>query len=141
MSPNQRTFKLLSLALMGLGMLAAVIGVLVATSSSAAGIFHVSLSASSGSGPLSDEALGVAAAVVGVWCLVVGTMGSLTANSPRDVGRFKVAGISLVAVALVVAALGAASSELLWLDVVVAVAGIADVTFAVRANHEVIDKL
>lgn len=139
MSALQKRFKLLSFALMGLGLLQVVVGVLVLVSSPGAGIFHVALT-DSAEGPLGAGVLGALALVVGVLGLAAGVVGARTANSPRDIHSFRVLDFVFVAIALVEIVLVGSGGALAWPELVLAILGLLGFIAAVKANEEALNR-
>ena len=86
MSTNQKRLKVFSLALMALGILAVVGGVLVLTSSPMASVLRVPVAGAATSGTISTEVIGVLALVVGVYCLAVGVLGARARQQPAAGG-------------------------------------------------------
>lgn len=140
MSTNQKRLKVFSLALMALGILAVVGGVLVLTSSPMASVLRVPVAGAATSGTISTEVIGVLALVVGVYCLAVGVLGARAANNPRRVGAFRTLDVVLVVVTLAEVGLGALAGQVSWVEVVLAVLGVGAFVYAGRANREALDR-
>ena len=139
MSTNQKRLKLLSLALMALGIVGIVGGVLVLTGSPAAAVVRPSVgTAAAWAAPA--EVVGVVALVVGVFSLAVGVFGARAANNPRRVGAFRTLDVVLVVAALAELALGAGAGQLAWIELLLALVGAAAFAFAGRANREALDR-
>ena len=141
MSPNQKSFKIVSLVILLVSLIQVVGGVLLLLGSPLVAGLRVSLDGgTSYDGAIAAEVLGVLAIVVGLYCLIVGATGARVANRPRSIGKFNALCTVMVIASLVQVGLGVFIGQIGWVEVLLALLGILGLVFASKAHGEAIDR-